>query len=104
MNKEWGNKMSKEELLKHFSKWYDENANTPVYPGCLTEAQPLCIKELYANRNIGINRSFYQYVLDVGLNNSGVPKFFTYSSIDLLEMDASGDIVSVTPVDYEIIS
>lgn len=96
--------MTKLELQSQLENWYNTNSTVPYLPDNNLEAQQLCIIEIFNNECMGINRSFYQYVLDANLSRDSLPKSLIYSSIDLLEIDSSGDIVNVTPVYYEIVT
>ncbi len=95
--------MTKDKLLICFKNWYDQHAITPLLNGNKVEAYLLCVKEIYIDENVGINRSYYQYTLDANLTRDGLPKAMIYSSIDLLGIAPNGDVISIRPIDYDIV-
>ncbi len=91
--------MKEEVFSKGFRKWREENEmqKTEFAVECIS------IEEIYRAESINLNRSYYQYIVDAQRSKTGAPAVFMYSSLDLLEVDRNGDIISVTPIDYQII-
>lgn len=93
--------MKFEQLKNNYERWCEENScNVQAKE---MNAQFISVEEIYSDNRVGVNRSYYMCMLDASESKNSLPVMFLFSRLDLIEIDFHGNIISVKPIDYQII-
>lgn len=93
--------MTTPKFNKYIKQWKEGCA---IDTGIELEPECICIEEVCRSTELNLNRSYYQCIIKPDNSKTGVVCTLLYSSVDLLEIDEQGDIISAETLDYQVIS